>query len=146
MTITSALPARILASVFTAVFATPLWAGDLSVNVASVRNDTGMILIALHDGAEGFPGTRKPIAVQSVPAKQGGVRVVFGDLAPGTYATTLFHDENGDGALDSNLVGMPTEGIAFSNDATGSFGPASFDDAAFVMPEGDLNITTTVSY
>ncbi len=130
----------------TTAIAAPVFAGDLSVQVNAVRNSEGTIRIALHDGSAGFPGKRKPIAVQAIPANDAGVRIVFAGLATGTYAATLFHDEDGDEKLGANLVGMPTEGIAFSNDATGSFGPASFEDASFAMPAGDHSIAMTINY
>lgn len=129
-----------------AAISTPVFAGDLSLQVNAVRSDKGAIRIALHDGAAGFPGQRKPVAVQAVRADSAGVRIVFAGLAAGEYAATLFHDEDGDEKLGANLVGMPTEGIAFSNDATGSFGPASFEDARFVMPTEDHAISVTITY
>ena len=134
------------ATVLIAATAVPLMAGDLTVQVDAIRSGEGTIRIALHDGPDGFPGEREPIAVQSVAAQTGSVRIIFAGLPPGEYATTLFHDENNDGELAVNIVGMPTEGLAFSNDATGSFGPASFEDASFAMPSGNLAIITTVSY
>jgi len=136
----------LLAGALAALTATSTLAGDLTIAVEGVRNGDGTIRIALHDGEAGFPSDRKPFAVQAVPANPQGVRVVFAGLASGTYAATLFHDEDGDEKLGANLVGMPTEGIAFSNDAAGSFGPASFEDASFVMPGEDLSITTTIAY
>ena len=47
------------------------------------------------------------------------------------------HDVNGNDALDSNIVGMPTEPYGFSNNAQGSFGPPAWQDARFAL-DGDL--------
>jgi len=38
-------------------------------------------------------------------------------------------------------MGMPNEPYGFSNDARGSFGPPSFEDASFVVGEENLSIT-----
>ena len=123
-----------------------LMAGDLTVKVGGLKNSAGSIRIALHDGEAGFPNKRAPFAAQARKSSQGGVRFVFTDLEPGSYAVSLFHDDNGNGKRDVNLVGLPIEGYGFSNNATGTFGPASFADARFEMPAADLKIAVTVSY
>jgi uncharacterized protein (DUF2141 family) len=59
-------------------------------------------------------------------------------LPAGRYAVRLFHDTNGNGELDVNMLGIPREAYGFSNNA-GSRGPAGFDDAAVVV-DGDARI------
>ena len=54
-------------------------------------------------------------------------------LPPGTWAVLSFQDENDNGKLDRNVLGIPKERYAFSRDARGRFGPPSFEDAAFVL-------------
>jgi len=118
-------------------------AADLTVNVQGVRSSDGTVRIALYDGDQGFPKEGKPVAVQAQNALEGALVFVFPGLQPGNYAVTLFHDENGNEELDSNLFGIPTEGYGFSNDARGSLGPPSFTDAAIVI--GSSNATNAVS-
>ena len=48
--------------------------------------------------------------------------------------------------VDTNLVGMPTEGYGFSNDAAGSFGPPAFEAAAVEVTEGKAAATVSVRY
>lgn len=136
----------IIATAATAALTAPVYAGDLSIQIDGLRNGNGTIRVALHDGDDGFPGNRTPIAIQSVQAASEGVQVIFADLPAGKYAATLFHDENENETLDTNLLGIPIEGIAFSNNATGFMGPASFADASIQHPTGDLSITTTIVY
>jgi len=56
------------------------------------------------------------------------------------------HDANGNGKLDRNLLGMPTEGVGASNDARGVVGPPKFDAAKFTFDGGSLTLTITVRY
>jgi uncharacterized protein (DUF2141 family) len=35
-------------------------------------------------------------------------------LRPGSYAVVIHHDENGNGELDHNIVGLPAERLGFS--------------------------------
>jgi uncharacterized protein (DUF2141 family) len=78
----------------------------------------------------------KAPAVASSGAKpdgDGGLSVRFGDLAPGRYAVRVMHDENGNRKLDTNFVGIPTEGYGFSNNPR-AMRPATFEEARFDVP------------
>lgn len=44
------------------------------------------------------------------------------------------HDENGNGKLDTNAVGMPIEGYGFSNNPR-VMRKATFDEAAFAVDD-----------
>ena len=59
------------------------------------------------------------------------VRLVVEGLAPGSYAVSVIHDENGNRRLDKNFVGIPTEGVGFSHNPRVTFGPPAFARASF---------------
>ena len=61
--------------------------------------------------------------------------------APGRYAVRAFADENGNGKLDTNLLGMPTERYGFSNDAKGNRGAPDFEAAAIGV---DADLQTVI--
>ena len=69
----------------------------------------------------------------SAPAQEGETVVTVNDVPPGSWAVLAFLDENDNGKLDRNVLGIPKENYAFSRDARGRFGPPSFEDAAFVL-------------
>lgn len=73
----------------------------------------------------------KAIAKQKVSIQNGVATFKFEGLAHGEYAFSLFHDENNNEKLDTNVFGIPKESYAFSNNASGSFGPPSFSKAKF---------------
>lgn len=62
-------------------------------------------------------------------AASGKLTVVLKDLPEGPLALSLFQDANGNGRLDMNPMGMPIEPYGFSNNAAGSFGPPTFEQA-----------------
>ena len=70
----------------------------------------------------------------------------FSGIALGTYAVSVFHDENSNGKLDTNFMGIPREGVGASNDAKGHLGPPKFDAAAFRFPGGRLEMKITIHY
>jgi len=63
-----------------------------------------------------------------------------------TVAVSVFHDENGNGKLDRNFIGMPKEGVGASNDAVGTLGPPKFDDARFSYKGGAQSLTIHLRY
>lgn len=88
----------------------------LTVTVAGFRNDEGQALVRLFNEAKGFPRDgRRAYHALSAPIRQGGAVVVFDALAAGSYAVVAIHDEDGNGKLKTNIIGVPKEGIAASN-------------------------------
>ena len=69
----------------------------------------------------------------------------FGEVAPGRYAISLFHDENSNKKLDKKLI-MPAEGYGFSRNAPVVFGPPSFGSAAFPVDGGETREAIKMRY
>lgn len=103
-------------------------AADLTVQIDDVKSADGMLMLALYD-AQSF--LKKPVKAARATPVPGGTTVVFKDLPEGEYAFALFHDTNGNGKMDKNPIGIPTEDYAFSNNALGTMGPPSFEKARF---------------
>ncbi len=106
----------------------------LEVNVSGMDGNGGSLHVAVWSSAEGFPYEPGMSAARSSCAVDTSiVTVVFNGLAPGVYAVSAFHDEDGDGLLDRNLFGRPTEPYGFSLDARGRRGPPDYSDAVFAV-------------
>jgi len=105
-------------------------AEDLTVEVKHVKPNAGVVFIGLYDKAADFPATQKGLTGQVIEASRDTVVAMFQGLGAGRYAVAVYQDENRNGKLDKNFLGMPTEPYGFSNDARGSMGPPSFDAAA----------------
>ena len=120
--------------------------GHLTVRMHGMRNSEGQVLCALFHGAEGFPDGAQAVQGDRSKVTSGRAACKFKDLKPGVYAVAVFHDEDGDGQMDS-LLGIPTEGFGFSNNAKpGMFGPPSFDEAAFRMGTGRRGVAIKMLY
>lgn len=88
-------------------------AATLTLKVSDVRKGVGHLMITVEATADGWNGRQKEVARARIEAKAGEVMHHFEDLPPGQYAVQVMHDENDNGKLDSNFLGIPREGYGF---------------------------------
>ncbi len=112
----------------------PVAAADAGVEVivTELASPGAMLNCALFSTQQGFPDPHASIAKVTAAVSEGRAVCAFSGVRPGSYAVAAFEDRNGNGLLDTNLFGVPTEGVAFSRDARGRLGPPSFEAARFV--------------
>jgi uncharacterized protein (DUF2141 family) len=112
--------------------ALPARAADLEIKVTDVRAQQGSLRVAVIDSAGGWADGGKPVA-GTVGKVQGPEQTFhFPDLPPGRYAVMVMHDQNDNGKLDSNFMGMPIEGYGFSNNPAVMRKP-TFEEARFQL-------------
>jgi uncharacterized protein (DUF2141 family) len=111
----------------------------LTVTVAGVRSSQGTIRAQLMM-ADYATGTAKGIGGTFVPAAQGTTTITFNNLVDGDYSVQMFHDEDGNGEMKTNLFGIPSEGYAFSNGARAAFGPPKFADMKVTVRANTVTI------
>jgi uncharacterized protein (DUF2141 family) len=111
--------------------------GPFTVEVLGVRGRAGTVRCLLFSEAAGFPQDPARARLRAVaPAAGERVSCTFPSAPQGPFAISVVHDANDNGKLDSNFLGIPTEGYGFSRDAkAGAFGPPAFADA--VLPAAD---------
>ena len=78
-----------------------------------------------------------------MPIDDHTCRYTFKNIPKGVYAISLFHDENDNGTMDTNFVGIPKEAYGCSNNAKGFMGPPKWQDAKFEI--NDQVITQTIT-
>lgn len=123
-----------------------LHASSLTIQFENLRSEKGDVLYLLFNSPEGYPDqARKSVREGSLKASAAKVPLVLNDLPDGEYAFTVIHDENQNKKLDTNLVGMPTEGFGFSNNPKIFFGAPSFDRVKFKV-SGDTQITVRMKH
>lgn len=105
---------------------------SLHLKIEGLRSSKGSVRLCIWRDGDGFPDCKKNahVVAEVVPAAPT-VELDIGALEPGTYGVSAIHDENDNHKLDKNFVGLPTEGVAFSNDAKISFGPPKFEKVRF---------------
>jgi uncharacterized protein (DUF2141 family) len=120
----------------------------IHVKVLNIRNSTGTVDCSLFDSTVGFPieVLRSARNVMVIKVRNTQARCDFEDIPPGTYALVVIHDENMDGKLDTNWLGIPTEGYGFSNDVKALLAAPSFSAASFQYTGGTLDLTISLHY
>jgi uncharacterized protein (DUF2141 family) len=120
----------------------------IHVKVLNIRNSTGTVDCALFESPDGFPieVLLDATNVMVIKVRHTEARCDFEDIQPGTYALAVIHDENMNGKLDTNFLGVPKEGYGFSNEAKGLLGAPSFSAASFEYDGGTLDLTISLHY
>jgi len=118
-------------------------AATLEVVVANVRNAKGHVRVAACT-PQNF--LKEFCQYNGNAAARAGETVVRLEVPPGTWAVQAYLDENDNEQVDRNFVGIPTEGLGFSNDAPFRFGPPSYGDAAFQLGTGGGRIRLSLRY
>ncbi len=122
----------------------PAAAADLLVQVQGVEAPLGRIGCALFPAAAGFPTDSTGARQLWVPAATEGVTCRFDGVAPGRYAVSVAHDRNGNGRVDTNLLGLPVEPWGVSNQVRPALRAPRFDEAAFEVAPGAAGQSLTV--
>jgi uncharacterized protein (DUF2141 family) len=119
----------------------------IQIEIAGLRSSKGQVRCSLFSSAEDFPKRPdKAVALAKGEISNEHAVCEFKGIAPGMYAVSVFHDENSNGKLDTNFMGIPREGVGASNDARGHFGPPKFEAAAFHFSGGRLDLTIKINY
>lgn len=119
----------------------------LQITVRGVRSAKGAITIMLYDDRdEVFLKKAGRIARIRAPAQKGVVNACLAVPRPGSYAVSLYHDEDANRKLTKNWVGMPTEGYGFSRDAAVSYRLPQLDEAVFTALPGDNPVDIQIRY
>ncbi|NTW70082.1 MAG: DUF2141 domain-containing protein [Chlorobiaceae bacterium] len=123
-------------------------AGSIKAHFSKLRNTKGDLVVSLFSTKEGFPGkSGKALAKKSISASTPDGEVVFEHVPYGSYAVSVFHDENSNGKLDAVfLIRIPKEGVGCSNNPKSSFGPPSFNDAKFTLDSREVILNIDLKY
>ena len=109
---------------------------QLTVRVTGLQVATGQVLVGLYDSEDGFEA-EQDMRGETVDVTGSEAEITFRNLPVGDYALKVFHDEDGDGKLDTTL-GIPSEPYGFSNNASDPFSAPEWDETRFTLPRGRM--------
>ncbi len=109
-------------------------AKSIEINIPNIKSDKGEILIALFNKSDGFPeNANNAFQTAKMKAKKGLQIMTLHNISDGRYALAVFHDENGDGKMNKNMLGIPKEGYGVSNNVKNLMSAPTFKEASFVV-------------
>ncbi|MBP8168914.1 MAG: DUF2141 domain-containing protein [Azonexus sp.] len=117
----------------------------LIVTLKDVRDSTGQIRASIYREPETFRKEDRAVAVVSVPAQKGDLKLAFMALPLGRYAIMAYHDADSDSKLGLRFGMFPTEGYGLSNNPK-VIGPPKFADSAFDLTGPETSIEIKLSY
>ncbi|MEN0051768.1 MAG: DUF2141 domain-containing protein [Bacteroidota bacterium] len=115
---------------------------SITVKVTNLQSKKGLIRVGLCNDQTQW--LSKSFTAQNIKVEgQNDCTLVFKNMPNGTYAISLYHDENENGELDLGLLKLPKEPYGFSNNPNTMFGPPSFEEASFQV---DTNLTINIKF
>jgi uncharacterized protein (DUF2141 family) len=120
---------------------------QLTVKVIGLRNSKGVVGVALFSKAVGFPeASEQALQAKNLAIKDGSAEVTFPNVPAGTYAVSVRHDENQNGKLDKNLLGIPKEGYGASNNPHLKRRAPKFEESKFDVRDPVQTIEVKMQY
>lgn len=110
-------------------------AGELKLDLVAAGLQDKMLFVAIYPSSARFMTHDDKAIYRRIVATGDTTTLQVAEIPPGMYAITVYADLNGNGKLDSNLLGIPKEPTGFSRDASSRFGPPKFKEAAFDIGE-----------
>jgi uncharacterized protein (DUF2141 family) len=121
-------------------------AAKLTVTVRDLRNHKGQLIFGVFKSADGFPTVSGKSVDWQVKAAGPGRVVFIANLPPGRYGASVLHDENKNGRMDKDLLGIPLEGYGVTNNPKPALRAATFDEARFTLPPEGASLTISIQY
>ena len=138
-----AVASIVAGSMFTAASAQ---AARIIVTVTGLKSAAGGVYVGLYATPSKFLNGTQVDAMRKVKASTGPVTVVFDNLPPGTYAVGAYHDENNNDHMDTDFVGLPTEGYALSNGVRAVTSKPTFQQASFTVGKDGAAVSLQIRY
>jgi uncharacterized protein (DUF2141 family) len=113
-------------------------AATLTISFTGLPSNKGAVMVAVY-ASEAAYKAKDPIAKARIPA-DGALHAEFHELPPGQYAVTAYQDENLNGRMDKNFMGIPSEAYGFSRNPPIRFGPPEFSASAVAVGKENLAI------
>ncbi len=97
-----------------------------------------VLIVMLFDSANTFVNLRDPVRIMTISPEDATPDRMVG-LPSGEYALVVYQDDNGNGHLDKNFIGIPREPLSFSNRYWPQ-GRPTYTRAAFRLEEGEVKV------
>ena len=138
---------RVLAKEKNETTSTSAQFGTITVHITGMTNLAGMFGVSLYNSKKGFPGKHEEAFASTLKkVTRTNDSVIFENIPYGNYAISIMHDENNNGKLDTNFLGIPKEGVGVSNNPKIGFGGPKFQNSVFILDRKELDVRIAMKY
>jgi len=117
--------------------------GSIIIKVTGLRSEKGQVRIAVFNSSEKWLG-EDPLYSSTINVDSHVVVWKISDVPYGDYGIAVLHDENKNGKMDKNFLGIPLEPYGFSNNLRVTFGPPKWEKSKFVVKGSTIEVTIEV--
>jgi uncharacterized protein (DUF2141 family) len=118
----------------------------LTIDITDIKGQSGSLRVSVFAAPEGFlSDDSKALAKTAIPAAGPAHRLTF-SLPPGRYAVAVLHDGNDNARLDTNFLGIPSEGYGVTNNPKPRFRAPRFQEATFELAPSGTTLTVSLQY
>ena len=118
---------------------------QLTIEIQNIEIVKGNIRIGIFNNSEKFLKQGSTFKSYVIAVKGTTETVIIDDLPKGEYAFMLYHDKNSDGKLNQNILGIPKEPFAFSNNVKPKLSKPTFEQCKFLL-QNDLKVQVSLGY
>lgn len=122
----------------------PAKEGVLHLQISNVEEAQGWIWVGVYDSEDNFLIKEKAIVEGMEVDGVGKLDMLVDHVKFGSCAVAVFHDINGNGEMDRNWLGIPTEPYAFSRKPRSKWRLPRFDEVAFTFKPKQTNLSVTL--
>lgn len=122
-------------------------AQTLTIEITNIRNSGGNIAFAVFSNNTNFDN-EKTYFEEIYPKTNllNETMIIELELKPGVYGISVLDDEDKDGEMKYNWLGIPREGFGFSNYYHRGIFKPGFEDFDFIVSEKDKIVQVKMKY
>ena len=121
--------------------------GMVKILITGFKNDKGVSRAALFCDKHGFPNdTKHAFWKGKCDIHDNESRLSINNIDYGTYAVSVYHDENNNGKLDKKWKLIPSEGFGTSNNARKAKEGPKYEFSTFEVNADSISIMVKLEY
>jgi uncharacterized protein (DUF2141 family) len=138
---------RILIALVVLVISSPAMSQMFNLKIINIRNIKGVLKIGIYRDADSY-NKDQPFLIKKCNKNcvTNGTLNINITLDKGNYGVAVLDDENDDGRMEYNVLGIPREGYGFSGFEHKGLTRPDFSDFNFLVTDSTREIVVKVRY
>lgn len=125
----------------------PIKLGNLFFHFDTMPYNTGILRVVLYNQPDQFLSRFGWCNADSATINSNGsIDICFKNIPFGNYAAAIYLDQNKNGIVDRNIVGLPIEAFGFSNNVKAKWSIPSYTKVLFTFNHNNLIVNSNINY